>query len=41
MDDDDYQRFICIEPANTGTDAITLEPGAGHILGMTFQSLPI
>ena len=41
MDNDDYQRFLCIEPAAADADAVKLEPGAEHIFGMTIQSLPI
>ena len=40
MDHDDYQRFLCIEPANADADVVTLEPGAEHVLGLTIQSLP-
>ena len=40
MDHDDYQRFLCIEPANADTDAVTLEPGAEHVLGLTIRSRP-
>ncbi len=40
MDDDDYQRFICIETVNAEDDAVTLEPGAEHVIVATIQSTP-
>lgn len=35
---DDYQRFVCIETANAGDDAIRIEPGAQHTLAVTLRA---
>jgi glucose-6-phosphate 1-epimerase len=32
LDDQDYQRFVCVETTNAGEDLITLAPGSEHIL---------
>ena len=36
--DDEYTRMICLEPANTDGDEVTLEPGARHTLTMSIQA---
>ena len=36
--DDEYMRMICLEPANTDGDEVTLEPGARHTLSMAIQA---
>jgi len=36
--DDEYTRMICLEPANTDGDEVTLEPGARHTLSMAVQA---
>jgi len=36
LGDDDWQRFVCVESANTGSDAVTLAPGASHTLSVTY-----
>lgn len=38
MDDNDYQRFVCVEPANVRETAIDLEPGERHTLKMSIQA---
>jgi glucose-6-phosphate 1-epimerase len=37
MADDDYLRFLCIETANADDDAVRLEPGAQHTVGVTLR----
>jgi glucose-6-phosphate 1-epimerase len=37
---DDWQHFLCVEAANTATDAITLEPHATHTLSVTLSVEP-
>lgn len=32
---EDWRRFLCVEAANTAADAIVLEPGATHTMGLT------
>ena len=32
MADDAWPSFVCVETANTATDAITLQPGATHAM---------
>jgi len=36
--DDEYTRMLCIEPANTDGDEVTLEPGAQHTLSAALQA---
>jgi len=36
--DDEYTGMICLEPANTDGDAITLAPGAKHTLTLAIQA---
>jgi glucose-6-phosphate 1-epimerase len=38
LEDADYQRFVCVEPANVGDTAIGLEPGERHTLKMSIQA---
>jgi len=38
MEDNDYQRFVCVEPANVRETAIDLEPGERHTLKMSIQA---
>jgi D-hexose-6-phosphate mutarotase len=35
--DDEWPQMLCIETANTGTDAITLAPGARHAMSATVR----
>ena len=32
---DDYTRMVCVESANAGDDAVTLQPGEAHTLSLT------
>lgn len=36
--DDEYTRMLCLEPANTDGDAVTLAPGAKHTLSLALQA---
>ena len=36
--DDEYTGMICLEPANTDGDEVTLEPGARHTLSLALQA---
>jgi len=36
--EDDYTRMLCVEPANLGDTAITLDPGERHTLKMDIQA---
>lgn len=36
--DDEYTRMICLEPANTADDAVTLAPGETHTLSLAVQA---
>ncbi len=36
--DDEYTRMLCIEPANTADDAVTLAPGEQHTLSLAIQA---
>ena len=36
--DDEYAGMICLEPANTDGDAVTLAPGAKHTLTLAIQA---
>ena len=38
---DSWQHFLCVEAANTGTDAITLAPGQAHTLEARITSNPL
>lgn len=40
MDNDAYQRFICVETANAADDSIELAPGEAHTLTAQYQILP-
>lgn len=33
----DYQKFVCIETSNAVDDAVTLEPGAEHVIAASLQ----
>ena len=37
---DSWQHFLCVEAANTGTNAITLAPGQSHTLEARITSAP-
>jgi glucose-6-phosphate 1-epimerase len=34
LGEDEWSRFVCVEPGNVGPDALVLEPGEAHELGM-------
>lgn len=36
--DDEYARMLCLEPANTADDAVTLAPGEQHTLTLAVQA---
>ncbi|OQC33553.1 MAG: putative glucose-6-phosphate 1-epimerase [Verrucomicrobia bacterium ADurb.Bin070] len=36
--DDEYARMLCLEPANTDGDEVTLAPGAKHTLSLAVQA---
>ena len=36
--DDEYTRMLCIEPANTDEDSVTLAPGEQHTLALAVQA---
>ncbi len=36
--DDEYLRMLCLEPANTADDAVSLDPGAQHTLSCALQA---
>jgi glucose-6-phosphate 1-epimerase len=38
LGDEEYLKFVCVEPANVMDTAIELEPGARHTLSMSIQS---
>ncbi len=38
LEESDYQRFVCVEPANVGDTSIALEPGERHTLKMAIQA---
>jgi glucose-6-phosphate 1-epimerase len=38
LEDTDYQKFVCVEPANVRETAIDLEPGERHTLKMSIQA---
>jgi glucose-6-phosphate 1-epimerase len=38
LEDNDYQKFVCVEPANVRETAIDLEPGERHTLKMSIQA---
>jgi glucose-6-phosphate 1-epimerase len=38
---EEYRRFVCIEPACIGADAVALEPGAVHRLGVEISCEPL
>jgi glucose-6-phosphate 1-epimerase len=38
LEDNDYQRFLCVEPANVGDTSIALDPGERHTLKMSIQA---
>ncbi|GAA2723177.1 D-hexose-6-phosphate mutarotase [Cellulomonas aerilata] len=35
LGDDEWTRMVCVETANTGDDAVTLEPGGSHTMTAT------
>lgn len=37
MGDEEWQRFVCVEAANCGTNAVTLAPGESHTLSQTLS----
>jgi glucose-6-phosphate 1-epimerase len=38
MDNDGWQRMLCIETANVMDDIVTLAPGASHTMGVSVDS---
>ena len=40
LGDEEWPEFLCVEAANTATDAITLEPGAAHTLTVRVDVQP-
>jgi glucose-6-phosphate 1-epimerase len=43
MAEDEWRSFVCVEPGNVGEDAVVLEPGAAHELGLrvTVSAMPV
>ena len=41
MDDDGWQRMLCIETANVMDDLVTLAPGASHTMGVSVAATPL
>ncbi|TEA62056.1 MULTISPECIES: D-hexose-6-phosphate mutarotase [unclassified Pseudomonas] len=41
MDNDGWQRMLCIETANVMSDVMTLAPDAGHTMGVSIGSEPL
>jgi len=41
MDNDGWQRMLCIETANVMDDIVTLAPGESHTLGVSVASKPL
>ena len=39
--DDEWTEMICIETANAGADAVTLDPGASHVMRATVEVEPL
>ncbi len=39
MGEDGYRRMVCVETANAGRDAVTLDPGAYHTLSLDIRAL--
>ena len=37
LKDDDYQRFVCVETANAGTDTIEVNPGEEYRMGADYR----
>jgi len=40
LPDDAWPHFVCVETANTATDAITLQPNQTHTMQATVTALP-
>ena len=38
--DDEWTGMVCVETANAGDDAVTLAPGASHVMTATLEVLP-
>jgi glucose-6-phosphate 1-epimerase len=38
--DDEWTGMVCVETANAGDDAVTLAPGASHVMTATLEALP-
>lgn len=38
LQDDEYQKFICVETTNAGTDVVEVMPGESHSLGLVIAS---
>jgi len=41
MDNDGWQRMLCIETANVMDDLVTLAPGASHTMGVSVAATPL
>lgn len=37
LEDDDYQRFVCVETTNASPDTVILDPGASHTIGVVIS----
>ncbi|MDT8363761.1 MAG: D-hexose-6-phosphate mutarotase [Nitrosomonas sp.] len=37
LQDDDYQRFICVETTNTATDSVNIQPGSEFCLAANYR----
>ena len=38
--DDEWQTMVCVETANVGSHAVTVEPGEGHLMSATLSVSP-
>lgn len=40
LEDDEYQRFVCVETANAANEVVTVPPGGEHRMGCTLLTAP-